>query len=116
LGISQYSGGKKEKARITAALCCNATGTDRIPIWYIGKSARPVAFRTARIQNLEKLGATWRYNPTVWMDHQIMVEWLKWFDARVGRPVLLLLDNFPAYELGLRLIEEANGLRNTTVK
>ena len=57
LGTSQHSGGKKEKARITAVLCCNATGTDRVPIWYIRKAACPVAFRTARIQNLEKLGA-----------------------------------------------------------
>ena len=32
LGTLQYSGGKKEKARITAALCCNAVGTDRVPI------------------------------------------------------------------------------------
>ena len=116
LGISQHAGGKKEKARITAVLCCNATGTDRVPIWYIGKVARPIAFRTARIQSLEKLGVIWRHNPTVWMDHEIMVEWLRWFDTRVGRQVLLLMDNFPAYELGLRLIEEARGLQNVTIK
>ena len=57
LGTSQHAGGKKEKARITAVLCCNTTGTDRVPIWYIGKAARPIAFRTARIQSLKKLGA-----------------------------------------------------------
>ena len=45
-----------------------------------------------------------------------MVEWLRWFDARVRRQVLLLIDNFPAHELGLRLIEEARGLRNVTIK
>ena len=45
-----------------------------------------------------------------------MVEWLKWFDARVKRPVLLLMDNFSIHELGLRLIEEASGLQNVTVK
>ena len=45
LGTSQHSGGGGEKARITAVLCYNATGTDRVPIWYIGKVARLVAFR-----------------------------------------------------------------------
>jgi hypothetical protein len=116
LGTSQHSGGKKEKARITAVLCSNATGTDRVPIWFIRKAACPIAFWTARIQNLEKLGAIWHHNPTVWMDHQIMIEWLKWFDARIDRPVLLLIDNFLAHELGLRLIKEASGLQNVTVK
>ena len=110
LGISQHLGGKKKKAWITAALCYNATGTDLVPIWYIGKAACPVAFRTARIRNLEKLGAVWRYNLTIQIDYEIMIEWLKWFDARVRRPVLLLIDNFPAYKLGLWLIKEASRL------
>ena len=74
LGTSQYVGGKKEKTQITAVLYCNATGTDRAPIWYIGKAARPVAFRTAQIQSLEKLGTIWRHNLTVWMDYKIIVE------------------------------------------
>jgi hypothetical protein len=58
LGTSQHSGGKKSKARIIAVFCCNSTGTDRIPIWYIGTAARPTCFRTARIQDLRALGAT----------------------------------------------------------
>ena len=32
LGISQHSRGKKEKARITTALCYNTIGTDRVLI------------------------------------------------------------------------------------
>ena len=60
LGTAQHKGGKKDKARITAALCCNATGTDRMPIWYIGKAAQPTCFRTARIRGLDTLGAKWR--------------------------------------------------------
>ena len=32
LGTSQHSGGKKQKAWITTTLCCNAIGTDRVPI------------------------------------------------------------------------------------
>jgi hypothetical protein len=39
LGTAQHSGGKKDKARIIAVMCINATGTDHIPIWYIRKAA-----------------------------------------------------------------------------
>ena len=116
LGTEQHKGGKKDKARITAVLCCNATGTDRAPIWYIGTAARPTCFRTARIQGLENLGGKWRHNPTAWIDHSIMEEWLTWFDNRARRPVLLLMDNFSAHELAVRIIQERNGLRFTTVK
>jgi hypothetical protein len=37
-----------------------------------------------------------------------MIKLLKWFDQRVGRPVLLLMDNFSAYELAVQLIQEGN--------
>ncbi len=37
-------GTEKAKARLTLALCCNATGTERLPPWLIGTSARPRAF------------------------------------------------------------------------
>ena len=45
-----------------------------------------------------------------------MVEWLRWFDARVRRQVILLIDNFFAHELSLRLVKEAKRLQNVTVK
>ena len=110
LDTAQHKEGKKDKARITAAMCCNATGTDRMPIWYIGRAAQPTCFRTARIRGLDSLGAKWRSNPTAWIDHSIMVEWLRWFDNRVNRRVLLLLDNFSAHKLAVRILEETNGL------
>ena len=50
------------------------------------------------------------------MDHSIMEDWLCWFDTRVNRQVLLLIDNFPAYKLTVRNLEESNGLRFTTIK
>lgn len=87
-GTAQHKGGKKDMARITAVMCCNATGTDRMPIWYIGQAAQPTCFRTARIRGLDCLGAKWRSNPTVWVDHSIVVEWLRWSDNRVNRRVL----------------------------
>jgi hypothetical protein len=37
-----------------------------------------------------------------------MTEWLRWFDKRASRPVLLLMDNFGAHELAVKLIQESN--------
>nr|KMM65721.1 ars binding protein 1 [Coccidioides posadasii RMSCC 3488] len=50
-GLSTRSlpGRKKEKARITAHLCCNSDGSERLPIWFIGKAQQPHAFRAAGI-------------------------------------------------------------------
>jgi hypothetical protein len=60
-------GKKKDKARITANLCCNATGTDRLPIWFIGKAKRPNCFCSEHLNGLESIGAFWRHNDTAWM-------------------------------------------------
>jgi hypothetical protein len=50
------------------------------------------------------------------MTYQIIKEYLKDFDNRMrGQKVLLLIDNFSAYELGIKLIEEAKLLKNTKV-
>jgi hypothetical protein len=29
---------KVDKTRITANLCCNETGSDKLPLWFIGKA------------------------------------------------------------------------------
>jgi hypothetical protein len=65
----QEHGRKKDKARITACLACNATGTDKVPIWFIGKAKRPNCFRAEHLEGLERLGAVWRNNDTAWMNY-----------------------------------------------
>jgi hypothetical protein len=47
-----------------------------------------------------------------------MKEWLKWFDTQMrkaGKRALLLMDNFSAYELGVKQIMENKELTNTKV-
>ena len=41
LSTQQTSGTKKEKARIIVHFCCNADGSDKLPVWFIGKAADP---------------------------------------------------------------------------
>ena len=107
-GLSTSSIGKKlDKTRITANFCCNEDGTDKLPIWFIGNAARPRCFAQNRISNPENLGIFWRSNSTSWMNYKIMLEWLRWFDKRASRPVLLLMDNFSAHEAAVDLLKES---------
>ena len=55
-------GRKKEKARITACLTCNATSTDRLLIQFIRKAKRLAYFRNEYLNSLESIRAFWRYN------------------------------------------------------
>ena len=108
-GLTTSSKGLKlDKTRITVNLCCNEDGSDKVPLWFIGKAQRPHCFSQNRISNPENLGIFWRWNSSAWMTHLIMIDWLKWFDQRAGRPVLLLMDNFSAHQLALELIEESS--------
>ena len=74
------SGRKKDKARITVSLTCNATGTDRLPLQFISKANRPNCFRAKYLHGLDTLGAYWRYNDTAWINHYIIKDYLRWFD------------------------------------
>lgn len=89
-------GVKKEKARVSLALCVNATGSDRLPVWIIGKFKTPRALKGISVTTM---GGRWRWNQKAWMNTIIMVEWLKEFYQHIGltRQVLLTLDNFSAH-------------------
>jgi hypothetical protein len=49
LATAQMAGGKVTKARITANFCCNASGADKLPIWFIGMAAKPRCFTSSGI-------------------------------------------------------------------
>lgn len=41
-------GGKKSKERLTAMVCANMTGNDKLPLLIIGKSAKPRCFKNKK--------------------------------------------------------------------
>ena len=45
LSTERESGQKADKARITAAFTCNATGTRKLPIWFIDESLQYTVFK-----------------------------------------------------------------------
>src|SRR2546423_1058245 len=97
LATESQSGTKSQKARLSLAKCCNADGSDKIPLWIIGASMRPRCFAQARV-NINSLNIHWRHNKKAWMTTVIMLEWLSWFDKRMqNRKVLLLIDGFSAH-------------------
>jgi hypothetical protein len=78
-GLTTSSAGKKlDKTRITVKLCCNEDGSDKAPLWFIGKSQNHAVLLEMASQI--NLGIFWRWNSASWINHKIMIEWLRWFD------------------------------------
>ena len=116
IATMQMSGGKVDKARITANFCCNATGTNKVPIWFIGTAANPRCFRKAHVL-MKNLAMEWRHNQKGWMTGVIFAEWLRWFNSRVaGRSVALLVDGFSAHHTGLEMVKVNEELTNVKVR
>ena len=49
LSLQSLPGIKKEKAWITLAFCVNTSGSDRLPVWIIGKAKTPRALQNINI-------------------------------------------------------------------
>ena len=69
-------GTKLAKDRLTIATCSNASGSHKMPLFVIGKSKRPRAFKNV---NLAALPVYYRHQSSAWMDSQLFKEWF--FDA-----------------------------------
>ncbi len=95
LATKQFEGRKQNKERLALALCCNEDGSDKLPLWVIGKYKNPRCFKNV---NLGSLGCTYRSNAKAWMTQIIFLEWLNAFDLHVANhKVLLVLDNYNAH-------------------
>jgi len=106
LATRRLSGRKKNKERLSVALCANADGSHKLNLLIIGKSAKLQCFKNVRLENL---AMTYRSNSKAWMLTVLFQEWLQAFDRQVaqrhrGQRVLLLLDNCPSHKVeGLNL-------------
>ena len=64
LATLRLSGRKKDKERLSIALCTNADGSHKLKPLVIGKYAKPRCFKNV---NLSNLGITYRNNKRAWM-------------------------------------------------
>ena len=72
LSTTAEPGIKQSKERITAMMCGNAYGSDKIPIWIIGRAMNPRAFKN--MTKRTSLGCIWRANSTAWNNTVIIRE------------------------------------------
>ncbi len=92
---------KKPKDRVTLMGCANATGTCKLPLVFIHKSARPRCFRSTT------LPVSYFSQKKAWMDtaiftkwfHEIFVPYVRKFcrENEIEYNILLLLDKTPAH-------------------
>lgn len=102
-------GSRKDKTRISIVCCANASGSDRFPLWFIGKARQPRALRSI---NISAMGGQWQSNSKAWMNSFIMKDWLLAFYKHIGsRTVLLTMDNFSAHLSGLELAPPPPNIR-----
>ena len=88
-------GGKKSKERLTALVCANMTGNDKLPLLIIGKSANPRCFK-----NKKTLPTPYTSNKKAWMTSEIFTDWLRNLDQKLQkkkRKIAMVVDNCPAH-------------------
>ena len=93
LATGPVSGKKKQKERITVALCANATGTNKLVSLVIGKSAHPGCFGKTFNPSVY---VKYTSNKKAWMTGVVFQDWLNRFNRRMrvaGRHVILLVDS-----------------------
>jgi hypothetical protein len=88
-------GGKQSKERITAMVCANMDGSEKLPLIVIGKFERPRCFK-----NVKSLPTDYTFNKKAWMTSAIFIDWLSKLNKRFKaqhRRVLIVVDNCPAH-------------------
>jgi DDE superfamily endonuclease/Tc5 transposase DNA-binding domain len=91
----QIEGAKKDKTRLTIALTCNATSTDRVELLILGHAERPRCFQR---KSGQELGFFYCSNSNAWMTGDFFQQYLHRLNAHVRRKVLLIIDNAPSHK------------------
>lgn len=98
VATARLPGRKVMKDRITVLPCCNADGSEKIDLMFIGRSAKPRAFKK---KSGAELGLDYWANKKAWMTSALFFEWLRRFERYIqrkpNRKVVLLLDNCSAH-------------------
>jgi hypothetical protein len=89
------TGGKLSNERVTALVCANMSGTEKRPLFVIGKFKKPRCFR-----GVHQLPVEYDANKSAWMTSTIFETWLRRWDAsltRKDRKIVLFVDNCNAH-------------------
>ncbi|XP_063243689.1 tigger transposable element-derived protein 4-like [Bacillus rossius redtenbacheri] len=94
-------GGKLSKNRITILLLTNADGSEKFPLFVIGKSKKPRCFK-----NIKTLPTLYEANNKSWMTGSLFQQQIQAFDRKMAlrnRNVLLFIDQCPAHKINIEL-------------
>eukprot|EP00170_Pyropia_yezoensis_P005132 contig_20994_g5146 len=88
----------KAKERVTLVLACNVTGTNKVPVAVIGKSARPLCFRPDGCES----PLPYFSQKNSWMDGTVFKRWveevfLQHVRAFTDEKVALIVDNLASH-------------------
>lgn len=100
--LSKKSGTKQSKQRVSLAVCCNADGTDKLPLLMIGTAKKPRCFQNFNYSSM----IDYKHNSRGWMTSLIFNEWLTCFDKKMRdlrKQVILLIDNAPSHKITIDL-------------
>lgn len=103
------AGRKNVKKRLTVAVCCNADGTTKLPLLFVGAVRSPRCFRN---QTAEELGVFYESTAKGWMNSELFTRWLEQLNDRMSkekRNILLLVDNVSSHR-------QQNELSNVTLQ
>lgn len=90
-----FHGGKVSKERLTALVCANMSGTEKLPLLVLGKSEKPRCFKHAKT-----LPTEYKANKKAWMTSKFFIEWVRKLDGKMsrrGRQIALVVGNCPAH-------------------
>jgi hypothetical protein len=92
----KYAGGKKNRGRLTALLCCNSTGTHVI----VRRFAKPRCFK-----GISSPPASYVANGQAWIMKETFSNWLTETDKSMAKvkKKILLPDNCSAHKVDVRL-------------
>ena len=87
-------GKKSVKSRVTVAMCCNASGSEKLGSMIIRKFKKPRCFKGVEI---EKRGIVYAENSKAWMTEIIFDKWLHQLNLRIhGRKFCYFSITLPA--------------------
>ena len=112
------SGMKKQKDRVTLLSCANATGMNKLPLLFIGKSKNPRCFKNI---NKSALPVHYYNQKSAWMDSRFFLDWfhnefvpaVTTYQKGKGSAVkvLLLLDNTPSHRDASALVSKDGNIK-----
>lgn len=73
-------GGAKSKERITSVFVVNWDGSEKLPVWVIGKSKNPRAFKNIKVSDLP---CTYTYQTNAWINSFEFRKWLVSFNLKM---------------------------------